>query len=205
MLMDAKPEEAKSSNEGILDKIKNFLSGGKSKGDKPAEEEDIYRKGIVSTVENFLTGGYSKKEDLRELDKALRERYFSEMSDLRHRWEKVYLEVLENDQNAIGKECKKVIQTIDRLSFAVNRADYGYAPLFDRVDEIREPTLKRVLEYDKTLIINVEQLGKDIDAAEATLGQFDWPQLRTNIVTLRKDLSTFDEAWRMRKQSMSGK
>jgi hypothetical protein len=205
MLMDAKPEETKSSNEGILDKIKNFLSGGKSKGDKPAEEEDIYRKGIVSTVENFLTGGYSKKEDLRELDKALRERYFSEMNDLRHRWEKVYLEVLENDQNAIGKECKKIIQTIDRLSFAVNRADYGYAPLFDRADEIREPTLKRVLEYDKTLIINVEQLGKDIDAAEATLGQFDWPQLRTNIVTLRKDLSTFDEAWRMRKQSMSGK
>ena len=205
MLMDAKPEEPKSSDEGISDKIKNFLSGGKSKGDKPAEEEDIYRKGIVSTVENFLTGGYSKKEDLRELDKALRERYFSEMNDLRHRWEKVYLEVLENGQNTIGRECKKVIQTIDRLLFAVNRADYGYAPLFDRVDEIREPTLKRVLEYDKTLIDNIDQLSKDIDVAESSLGQINWPELRTNIDILKKDLSTFDEAWRMRKQSMTGK
>jgi hypothetical protein len=202
--MDAKPEETKSNGEGVLDKIKNFLSGGNKKEAEPTEE-NLNRAGIVSKVENFLTGGYSNKEDLRELDKALRERYFSEMNGMRHRWEKVYLEVLDNEQSAIGKECKKVIQTIDRLSFAVNRADYGYAPLFDRVDEIREPTLKMVLEYDKSLIINIEQLGKDIDAAEASLGQFNWPQLRANIVTIRRDLSTFDEAWQMRKQSMTGK
>jgi len=203
MLMDVKPEE-KKVDEGILDKIRNFISGGKSK-ESNTEEENIYREGIVSKVENLITGGYSKKEDLREVDKALREQYFLEMTALRHRWEKVYLDVLENGQNAIGRECKKVIQTIDRLSFAVNRADYGYAPIFDRVDEVREPTLKRVLEYDKTLINKIDQLGTDIDAAEASVRQYNWPELRTTVDTLKKNLSSFDEAWRMRNQTMSGK
>jgi len=184
--MGDKPEESKSGSEGIVDKIK---SGG---------------EGILGKIENFFTAGYGKKEDLRELDKALREQYYSEMIALRHRWEKVYLEALEMGQYPTGKECKKAIQTMDRLSFAINRADYGYAPLFDRVDKIQEQSLTRVLEYDKTLASNLIQLGKDVDAAEASVGQADWPQLRTSVATLRKDLSVFDEVWRNRKQAMTG-
>jgi hypothetical protein len=148
--------------------------------------------------------GYGKKEDLRELDKALREEYYSKLMALRHRWEKVYLEVLEGGQSSIGRECKKVIQTIDRLSATVNRADYGYAPLFDRVDKIQEQSLNKVLEYDRTLASNIIQLEKDVEAAEASASQMTWLDLRSNIVTLKNDLAAFDEGLQNRKQAISG-
>jgi hypothetical protein len=173
--MDAKPDENKSKRDGILDKI-----------------------------QNFVTMGYGKKEDLRELDKALREHYYSELMALRHRWEKAYLDVLEAGQSDIGRECKKVIQTMDRLSSTVNRADYGYAPLFDRVDKIQEQALSRVLEYDKTLADNLTQIGKEVEAAESSVSELNWLLLRSNINALKKVLAAFDEGWRNRKQAMSG-
>jgi hypothetical protein len=201
--MDAKPEENKSKDEGIIGKIGNILSGGERAETKP-EEPKSKRDGILDKIQNFVTSGYGKKEDLRELDKALREQYYSELMALRHRWEKVYLETLEAGQSPIGRECKKVIQTMDRLSATVNRADYGYAPLFDRVDKIQEQALNRVLEYDKTLAGNLTQLDKEVEAAEASVSELNWSQLRTNINTLKKSLTAFDEGWRNRKQAMSG-
>ena len=162
------------------------------------------RDGILDKIQNFVTMGYGKKEDLRELDKSLREQYYSELMALRHRWEKAYLDVLEAGQSSIGRECKKVIQTMDRLSSLVNRADYGYAPLFDRVDKIQEQTLSRVLEYDKTLANNLTQIGKEVEAAEASVSELNWPLLRSNINSLKKVLAAFDEGWRNRKQAMSG-
>jgi phage shock protein A len=201
--MDAKPEENKSKDEGIIGKIGNILSGGERAETKP-EEPKSKRDGILDKIQNFITSGYGKKEDLRELDKALREQYYSELMALRHRWEKVYLEALEAGQSPIGRECKKVIQTMDRLSATVNRANYGYAPLFDRVDKIQEQALNRVLEYDKTLAGNLTQIDKEVEAAEASVSELNWSQLRTNINTLKKSLTAFDEGWRNRKQAMSG-
>jgi len=202
--MDAKPEDNKSKDEGVLGKFGSFLSGGERMEAKP-EEPKSNSEGILSKIENFFTGGYGKKEDLRELDKALREQYYSELMALRHRWEKVYLEVLEAGQGSIGRECKKVIQTMDRLSAGVNRADYGYAPLFDRVDKIQEQTLRGVLEYDKTLVGNLTQIGKEVEASEASVSELNWPLLRSNINALKKGLVVFDEGLRNRKQAMSGK
>ena len=173
--------------------------------DTKPDDNKSNRGGIVDKIQNFVTLGYGKKEDLRELDKALREQYYSELMALRHRWEKVYLDVLEAGQSSIGRECKKVIQTIDRLSSSINRADYGYAPLFDRVDKIQEQTLSRVLEYDRILVSNLIQIEKDIEAAETSLGKGVWSIIKSNIEALRKTLATFDEGWRNRKQVMSGK
>jgi hypothetical protein len=166
-------------------------------------ENKSNRDGILDRIQNFVTMGYGKKEDLRELDKALREQYYSDLMALRHRWEKIYLDVLEAGQSSIGRECKKVIQTMDRLSAVVNRADYGYAPLFDRVDKIQEQTLNSVLEYDKSLAGNLTQLIKDVDAAEASLGDTNWIILKSNVEAIKKTLTAFDEGWRNRKQAMS--
>jgi hypothetical protein len=104
----------------------------------PVEQKKPVRNGILDSIENFVTAGYGKKEDLRALDKDLREKYYSELMRLRHLWEKINLGVLEAGQAAIGRDCKSAMQTIDRLAAAVNRADYGYAGLFDRVEKIQE-------------------------------------------------------------------
>ena len=171
-------------------------------GTSPESNKSL-RNGILDKIENFLTVNYGKKEDLREFDKELRGEYYAEFMDVRHRWEKVYLGILEANQSTLSGDSKKVMQTIDRLAASVNRADYGYAPLLDRVQKIQEQELGKMLEYDKALGGNLIQINRDVDSAEAMLENTAWSQLKAGIDALKKSLSVFDEAWRKRKQVFS--
>jgi hypothetical protein len=91
------------------------------------EQKKAVRCGIFEDIEHFVTAGNGRKENLRILDKNLREKYYSELIELRHRWAKKHQGILDEEQSATGRECKAVIQTIDRMAAVVNRADYGYA------------------------------------------------------------------------------
>jgi hypothetical protein len=168
----------------------------------PQEKNKPTSSGIFEKIENMLTSGYGKKEDLRALDKALRDQYYSELMDLRHRWEKAYLEVFEAGQTVIGREFKDAIQTIDRLAVTVNRADYGYAPLFDRVKKIQVEALKNILEYDRGLAENLTHLSEDVGKVEATIKTSMWPMVGSLVDTLNHDLRMFEESWSKRKQAL---
>jgi hypothetical protein len=170
--------------------------------DTPQEQKKPARSSIFEEFENLLTSGYGKKEDLRALDKTLREQYYAELMNLRHQWEKIYLEVLEAGQTAIGRECKVAIQTIDRLAAVVNRADYGYAPLFDRIKKIQNEALNSVLEFDRGLTNSLNQLNNDVVNAESTLKASTWPMLSSLVDALNHDLKLFEENWSKRKQVM---
>ena len=169
----------------------------------PEEQKKPVRSGILDDIENFVTAGYGRKEDLRALDKNLRDRYYSELIKLRHRWEEIYLGVLDAGQSSIGRECKVAIQTLDRLATMVNRAEYGYAPLFDRVKKIQEKTLNSVLDHDRGLAQNMAQLSQDMVSTEAALKASAWPKLSVLVDTLNEDLSVFEENWNKRKQVMN--
>ena len=52
------------------------------------------KQGVLSRIQNVFTLGYGTKEDLRELDKKLRDLYYQDLRDLRHVWEDVYLAAL---------------------------------------------------------------------------------------------------------------
>jgi hypothetical protein len=169
----------------------------------PGEQRKPVRSGILDDIENFVTAGYGKKEDLRALDKTLREKYHSELMRLRHQWEKINLGVLNAGQSAIGRDCKSAMQTIDRLAALVNRADYGYAGLFDRVEKIQEKALTSVLEHDRGLAVHLVKLDQDMVDAKAALKSGDWSTLETIVETLNEDLSAFEENWDKRKQVMS--
>jgi hypothetical protein len=107
------------------------------------------KQGLLDKIQNVFGFGYATREDLRELDKKLRDFYYADFKGLRHRWEEIYLSAL-NAGTATG-DFKKVIQIIDRVAEKVNRADYGYAGLFDRKGHIRESEIARVFNYDKAL------------------------------------------------------
>jgi hypothetical protein len=169
----------------------------------PPEPKKQARSSVFEELENLLMSGYGKKEDLRSLDKTLREQYYSELTVIRHQWEKISLEILEAGQTAIGRESKAVIQTIDRLAATVNRADYGYAPLFDRVKKIQNEALTRLLEYDKGLAESITKLSQDMVNAEAALKESMWPTLNQLVDALNHDLTVFEENLRKRKQLMS--
>jgi hypothetical protein len=113
------------------------------------------RGGLLDTIENLFTGGYGKNEYLRDIDKALREAYVNDLRELRHRWEKVYLTVLDSGQSNLSRGFKQAIQSLDRITSSIQRADYGYAGLMDRTVKIRGCP-SRVLEYDRTMIGVIE-------------------------------------------------
>jgi len=120
------------------------------------------KQGVLAKVQNIFTLGYATKEDLRELDKKLRDFYYADFKSLRHRWEETYLSAL--NAGTATDDFKKVIQIMDRVAEKVNRADYGYAGLMDRKGHIRETELARVFDYDKSL-------GDDIQAIVNTVNE----------------------------------
>ncbi len=156
------------------------------------------REGILDEIENTLTSGYGKKEDLRALDKDLRDHYYSELMDIRHRWEKIYLNILESGQASLGRAFKDTIQTIDHLAMLINRADYGYAPLFDRVQKIERDSLLRVLEYDKNLSDSLHKLSIEVDNLKESMKVTTWPQVQTYVDAINVDLKAIEDGWRNR-------
>src|SRR5512136_3041785 len=119
-------------------------------------------QGILSKIQDIFTLGYSTKEDLRELDKKLRDSYYSHFKTMRHRWEEISLEALKAKQRN-KDEYKKVIQVMDRVGEKINRADYGYAGLMDRKGHIREDELAKVFNYDKALGNQVDDLQQAVE------------------------------------------
>lgn len=116
------------------------------------------RQGILAKIQDVFGLGYATKEDLRELDKKLRDLYYADFRNLRHKWEEVYLSAL--NANVATDDFKKVIQILDRVAEKVNRADYGYAGLMDRKGHIRENELAKVFDYDKALSNELQAIIK---------------------------------------------
>jgi hypothetical protein len=167
------------------------------------EQEKAVRYGIFEDIDHFVTVGNGKKENLRILDKNLREKPYSELIELRHRCAKKHQGILDEEQSATGQECKAVIQTIDRIAAVVNRADYGYASSFNRVKNIQENAVNNVLEHDRSIAQNLTQLNQTMNSAEVALKTSTWPTLSGFVDTLYDDLKSFENNWNKRKQEMN--
>lgn len=156
------------------------------------------RQGLISKIQNVLLGGYAVKEDLRELDKMLRDSYYEDLRELRHRWEKAYLEALESGQSAFGRHFKSVIQTLDRVSEQIHRGDYGYAGLMDRKGHIREDELAQVFDYDKELSGDINQLGEAVEKVHSSVMDKAWDAVSEQINSVRDALLEVESRWRGR-------
>jgi hypothetical protein len=170
----------------ILSKIKESLNN---------------RQGIWSTVQNFFTMGYGSKEDLREVDKAIRDNYYQSFKEMRHRWEEVNLAALEAGLK--GDDFKKVMQVMDRLMEKVHQADYGYAGLFDRKGHIREEGLTQSLDFDKsfgTELGNFEsamyEVYQDYEVENWEVVPAKTKKLRSKILDLEKQWNDREQAFR---------
>lgn len=166
------------------------------------EKETIKRvkdkQGVLSQIQNFFTGGYGTKEDLRELDKKLREMYYEELRDMRHLWEDVYLAALNANLSTSKTDFKRIIQVLDRVMEKVRHADYGYAGLMDRKGHIREEELARVFNYDRTLGNDVENMKKTIEKAHGEAETENWTNLPAEVKNLKALLRSFENRWRER-------
>jgi len=152
------------------------------------------KQGIISKIQNFLTLGYGTKEDLRELDKKLRDNYYSDFKAMRHRWEEISLEALKAKVRN-KDDYKKVIQVMDRVAEKINRADYGYAGLMDRKGHIREDELSKIFNYDKALGNQVDDLQKSVEEIYGMVEGENWIETSPKVRTVKLMLLDIEEKW----------
>jgi hypothetical protein len=169
-----------------------------------AERETIEKvkdkQGVLSEIQNFFTLGYGTKEDLRELDKKLRDLYYTDLRDLRHVWEDVYLGALDIGVAASKRDFKKVIQVLDRLMEMVRHADYGYAGLMDRKGHIREEELARVFNNDRTLGEDIEGIKTAIKKVQSDAEDEKWSSVSADTSKIKSLLLTFEDKWNEREK-----
>ncbi len=166
---------------GTIDKVKN-------------------KQGIIAKIEDILGLGYATKEDLRELDKKLREFYYADLKSLRHRWEEINLEALKAGQKSTGDDFKKVIQIMDRVAEKIDRADYGYAGLMDRKGHIRESDLAKVFDYDKALGSEVDAISTAVDSLYGDSEADNWTDAASKVRTIKGLLLVFESKWDSREK-----
>jgi hypothetical protein len=158
------------------------------------------RQRLFAKIQNILTLGYGTKEDLRELDKQLRDFYWDDLRQLRHRWEKAYMEALDAGQMSLNRGFKGVIQVMDRLSEEVQRADYGYAGFFDRKGHIREDELTKVFDYDRGFDEDVARLKEGVEKVYSNVKAKAWSAVSDEVDAVRGVLDGVETKWRDRER-----
>jgi hypothetical protein len=161
--------------------------------EKDTVEKVKDKQGILAKIQNVVGLGYATKEDLRELDKKLRDLYFADFKSLRHKWEELYLAAL--NANKATDDFKKVIQIMDRVGEKVNRADYGYAGLMDRKGHIRENELGRVFDYDKALNEDIQAMIKAIDELYNDSQAEKWADAPAKARNIKSLILGFESKW----------
>lgn len=158
------------------------------------------RQGVFEKIQNIFTMGYGTKEDLRELDKKLRDFYYDDFRNLRHKWEEIYLSALNAGQKSSGDHFKKVIQVLDRIAEKVNRADYGYAGFFDRKGSIRENELARIFNYDKALEEDIRGMTKAVDELYSLSEADEWSDAKAKVKNIKSLILDFESKWNQREK-----
>jgi len=175
-------------------------SGDLFVSEKETIEKVKERQGVFAKIQNVITGGYGTKEDLRELDRKLRDYYYADFKALRHRWEEIYLAALNAGQNAVGDQFKKVIQVLDRIAEKVNRADYGYAGLWDRKGSIREGELARIFNYDKVLDENLRDIANAVNELYGDCEAEKWDNVEAKVKNIKSLILDFESKWNEREK-----
>jgi hypothetical protein len=188
----------------FIDKAKKklgFGDGDKGVDEKVADEAGSSTvdkvKGNRSTldkIQDFFTMGYSTKEDLRELDKKLRDGYSAEFNGMRHKWEEISLAALKAKQTN-KDDYKKVIQVMDRVEAKINRADYGYAGLMDRKGSIKENALGKVFDYDKALGDQIQGLKLSIQEVYSLVEAESWSETAPKVRNVKLSLLDIEQKW----------
>ena len=164
-----------------------------------SEEDTIekvkQRQGVLAKIENLFGFGYATKEDLRELDKKLRDSYYSDFKSLRHKWEEIYLAALEAGMKKAGGDFKKVMQVMDRVAEKIHRADYGYAGLMDRKGSIKENALAKVFNYDKALSSDVQGLTSSVDEIYSDSEAEKWTEVTDKVRNVKSLILGFESKW----------
>ena len=184
---------------GLKDSDKENEEGAAGQTSSSTVDKVKSEQGIMDKIQNFFTGGYGTKEDLRELDKKLRDGYTDNFKAMRHRWEDISLSALKARQSN-KDDYKKIIQVMDRVEAKINRADYGYAGLMDRKGSIKENALGKVFDYDKALGDEIKDLEQSVEEIYGIAEAEDWSEAPMKVRAVKLSLLDFEKKWDAREK-----
>ena len=157
------------------------------------------KQGIFSKIQNFFTLGYGTKEDLRELDRKLRDLYYIDLREMRHVWEDLYLAAIDAGA-AKSRDYKQVIQVLDRVTEKVRHADYGYAGLWDRKGHVRENELARIFNFDHAFSSDLDGLHEAVNKARSVVEAENWEAVSSEVKSVKSLLLDFEDKWTEREK-----
>jgi len=159
------------------------------------------KQGLLSKIEDILFFGKGTREDLKEFDKQLREDYHNVLRGQRRDWENTYLQVLDAGQPLLNRRFKSVLLSYDRVMAQINRASYGYAPMFNRRGGIGQTELARAFGYDKQLGGQLTQLGETAKKATDAVEARDWTTASTAVAEVKAKLDDVESQWKEREKA----
>jgi hypothetical protein len=151
---------------------------------KVTDDQDILRK-LMSKIPGF--SGYIERGNRRDADKLLRE-------SIAERYEAVWKKVGNIQKDLASQQELEYIDDLDGATTKmrtfidkVRGASYGYSGFFDAV-KIKEDALKRIYEYDLTLVDGAETLSAAVAKVEAAIGTEEMEAAVKELVGLSRDL-----------------
>ena len=156
------------------------------------------QQGLLDKIQNFFLRGFATKEDLRELDKKMRDTQYQTLSEMRHTWEEIYLNVLDANVKVSKRDLKRVLQKLDRVMAKIRRADYGYAGLWNRKGQINENELARVFNFDKTITEDIAIMETAVQKTNQVVEDENWTETREDIKHVKKLIYKLEDKWNER-------
>ena len=129
----------------------------------------------ISEVLSNLPGlsGYKQRETRREVDKRIRQSLMEALEEVRSALSDLQLDVLNVGGLRWMDDMERINSRLTLLVDKVRSAAYGYRPLFD-LEQVREAELDRLIQFDRTLLQQVETLKRHLATArEAASGSAD--------------------------------
>ena len=158
------------------------------------------RGSLLDLIENIVLFNYARKENLRELDKTLRESYCNDLRDFRSQFNIIYESILNKELSGFFEYMRDILILFDRLIGKIEHSFYGYTPIFERKKKINVNELRIILNHDKDLNSNVEEIKLIIERVYEESENEDFEKVKNQIEELRKKMMVLEKKWNERER-----
>jgi hypothetical protein len=166
-----------------MDEVKDTIFGT-VKGDM-----DLFKK-ILSKIPGF--SGYMERQNRRDSDKLIRDRIFSRFRELESRLSGVQRDFIARGELDYIDDLEASAIKMRTFADRVRTATRGYSSLFEAV-KINEEELRKLYEYDASMLDLVDEVSRAIDHIEASVGTDGLPAAIRNLEAVtRQCIETFD-------------
>ena len=97
----------------------------------------------------------------------------------------------------------RVVARMDRLVEKINHANYGYSGFFDII-KVKEENLDRMIDFDNSLVKEVELLSADIASLESDMKNGETKDMSKKIENISDKIEDLEDTFDKRDEVIRG-